>query len=428
MARLDDPERLAALRATGLLDSPAEPAFDRLTRLATRLLGVPVAAVSLIDADRQFFKSAVGLVEPWAARRETPLSHSFCKHVVESEAPLVVDDAHEHALVCDNPAIADLNVVAYLGVPIVTSSEQVIGSLCAIDGKPRQWSPQDVATLRELVALVATEVELRIALDGIREQATVLHSVLESMGDGVVVLSTKGDITLFNAAAQRMLGGREHAGGTWPGHLQLFESDGVEPLPPTREPLARATRGTVSLNVDLVVRSPRLEEGERRFSVDAHPVRSGGGAVAGGVAVFRDTTQSRAAQAELQASEERYRLLAENSSDLVRIHTVDRHMIYCSSSSVRLLGYLPHEMLELPRNALFREDEREMISAAFARAVETGEGGDPIVHRIRTRRRRRALVRNALAAHLGTRRSESCPQHRPRRDRTGRGASRLGRA
>ena len=79
-----DPARLSALEETGLMDSPPEDAFDRLTRIATRILGVPVSLVSLVDDHRQFFKSACGLPEPWATERETPLSHSFCKVAVES--------------------------------------------------------------------------------------------------------------------------------------------------------------------------------------------------------------------------------------------------------------------------------------------------------------------------------------------------------
>ena len=95
---LADAGRLAALRRTGLLDTPPEEAFDRLARLVCRLLGVPAALVSLVEADRQFFKSAFGLPEPWATRRETPLSHSFCQHVVATSAPLVLDDAPDEVL------------------------------------------------------------------------------------------------------------------------------------------------------------------------------------------------------------------------------------------------------------------------------------------------------------------------------------------
>lgn len=88
-----DRVRLDALGRTGLLDDVPHEALDRLTRLASQLLAVPVSLVSLVGFDRQSFASVVGPAEPWATRRGTPLSHSFCRHVVESGAPLVVTDA-----------------------------------------------------------------------------------------------------------------------------------------------------------------------------------------------------------------------------------------------------------------------------------------------------------------------------------------------
>ena len=158
---VENVQRLTALHRLGLLDSQAEPAFDRLTQLVSRLLHVPVALVSLLDSDRQFFKSAVGLPEPWATRRETPLSHSFCQYVVETGEPLIVNDAPNHPLVCTNLAIPDLNVQAYLGIPLMTSDGMVLGSLCAIDDVPRAWNQADIATVRDLAASVVTEIELR---------------------------------------------------------------------------------------------------------------------------------------------------------------------------------------------------------------------------------------------------------------------------
>ena len=154
-------DRLAALRQTGLLDTPPEEVFDRVTRLARRLLRAPVILVSLVDADRQFFKGAVGLPEPWATRRETPLSHSFCQHVVATGAPFRVEDARQHALVRDNPAVSELGVVAYLGTPLATADGRVLGSLCAIDTEPRTWTTEDIVTLRDLAGLVMSEVSLR---------------------------------------------------------------------------------------------------------------------------------------------------------------------------------------------------------------------------------------------------------------------------
>jgi signal transduction histidine kinase len=161
---LAEPERLAALRATALLDTPAEAAFDRLTRLAARLLDAPVSLVTLVDADRQFFKSCIGLPEPWASARQTPLSHSFCQHAVELRQPLVIEDAREHPLVRENLAIRDLAVIAYAGIPLATADGLVLGSFCVIDRVPRRWTDEEIATLADLAASVVTEIELRDAL------------------------------------------------------------------------------------------------------------------------------------------------------------------------------------------------------------------------------------------------------------------------
>lgn len=168
-------QRLAALYALGLLDTPAEPAFDRLTRLVIRLLQVPIVLVSLVDADRQFFKSAIGLPEPWASQRETPLSHSFCQYVVETGEPLVVADAPNHPLVCSNQAIPDMNVQAYLGVPLITTDGLALGALCAIDTAPHAWDAADIDTLRDLAAAVISEIELRRELTTRRQAAAALY-------------------------------------------------------------------------------------------------------------------------------------------------------------------------------------------------------------------------------------------------------------
>jgi GAF domain-containing protein len=170
-AMLRDKDRLEALRRTRLLDTPPEEAFDRLTRLVCRLLSVPTALVSLVEADRQFFKSAIGLPQPWLHRRETSLLHSFCQHVVATGAPLVVEDADRHPVLSDNLAIPDLGVVTYLGMPLITADGHVLGALCAIGPEPRTWTAADAAALRDLAAVTMSEVTLhRLALE-MRERA-----------------------------------------------------------------------------------------------------------------------------------------------------------------------------------------------------------------------------------------------------------------
>ena len=158
---LSDEGRLEALKRTRLLDTPPEEAFDRLTRLVCRTLGAPVALVSLVEVDRQFFKSVVGLPQPWSVLRETSLLHSFCQHVVATAAPLLVQDARGHPLVADNLAVPDLGVLAYLGMPLATPDGHVLGSLCAIDTAPRSWTPGDAAALRDLADVTMGEVTLR---------------------------------------------------------------------------------------------------------------------------------------------------------------------------------------------------------------------------------------------------------------------------
>lgn len=154
------------LAEIGLVDAPPEAAFDAITRLATRLFSVPVALVSIVEEenDRQFFKSQQGLAEPWASQRQTPLSHSFCQHVKRAARPLVVASAPDHPLVRDNPAIRDLGVMAYLGVPIFGPEGQALGALCVIEGRPRDWTAEDVETISDLAKCVTDEIALRASL------------------------------------------------------------------------------------------------------------------------------------------------------------------------------------------------------------------------------------------------------------------------
>ncbi|HMA34333.1 MAG TPA: sensor domain-containing diguanylate cyclase [Chloroflexia bacterium] len=175
---LASPARLAALRQTALLDSPPEEAFDRLTRLAAHLLGAPIALVSLVDHDRQFFKSAIGLAEPWATARQTPLSYSFCQHVVQARAPFIVEDARIHPLVQDSLTILETGVMAYVGIPLVTSAGEVLGSCCVMDTQPRAWTPAQVALLQDVTAAVVTEIELRLDLQAREAAEQQLYAAL----------------------------------------------------------------------------------------------------------------------------------------------------------------------------------------------------------------------------------------------------------
>src|SRR4029078_7198850 len=111
------------------------------------ILHASAAYVSLVDGERQFFKSSIGLPEPWASRRETPLSHSFCKHTVATGQPFIVSDARTDAIVRDNLAVPELGVIAYAGIPLTTADGLTLGSFCVLDARPREWTTEDLNCL-----------------------------------------------------------------------------------------------------------------------------------------------------------------------------------------------------------------------------------------------------------------------------------------
>jgi GAF domain-containing protein len=176
-------QRLEVLRKTSLLDSSDEEAFDRLTRLACHVLKVPISLVSLLDDRRQFLKSQMGLKQSWCELREIPLSHSFCKHVVISGEPLVINDSRNVDLFINNKGVTELNVIAYLGVPLRLNSGIVLGTLCAIDHKPKEWSPDDIEILSTLAASAVSEIELRLSHKDLDEMIkTISHDLKNPIG------------------------------------------------------------------------------------------------------------------------------------------------------------------------------------------------------------------------------------------------------
>lgn len=150
--------RLQALNRCEVLDTPPEAAFDDLTRLAAQICQTPIALVSLVDAERQWFKSKVGL-----AASETPRSMAFCAHtLLQPKDLLIVPNALTDPRFADNPlVVADPNIRFYAGAPLVTPDGFVLGSLCVIDFVPRNLSLEQQETLRVLSRQVVTQLELR---------------------------------------------------------------------------------------------------------------------------------------------------------------------------------------------------------------------------------------------------------------------------
>ncbi|SDL19899.1 PAS domain S-box-containing protein/diguanylate cyclase (GGDEF) domain-containing protein [Franzmannia pantelleriensis] len=212
----DEQARLATLHELELLDTSAEPAFDRVTRLVSRLLEVPVALVTLIDAHRQWLKSRVGLdVE------STPRSESVCNWTIDQRSPLVIEDLSQ------DPRFAHFSGVNrhdglrfYAGIPLYNSAGVALGSLCAVDHQPRRIDAEQLATLEDLAAIINQEIQLRetnqrlatLVADHaethrtLHARETELRLVIDTAYDAYIGLDGEGRVTDWNRAAGHMFG------------------------------------------------------------------------------------------------------------------------------------------------------------------------------------------------------------------------------
>jgi diguanylate cyclase (GGDEF)-like protein len=153
----DEVGRLAALDRYEVMDTPREEAFDRITGLVKAVLGVQICTVTLIDKDRQWFKSSVGVTV-----RETPRNISFCTHTIQEREPMYVPDAKLDPRFAENPLVTGSPYIrSYLGIPLATPDGYNVGSLCAIDDAPKNYTPEQIDILKSFAALVVDELEMR---------------------------------------------------------------------------------------------------------------------------------------------------------------------------------------------------------------------------------------------------------------------------
>ena len=187
--------RLAVLRSYRILDTPEEETYDRFTRLAARLFGVPMALISLVDENRQWFKSRVGLTICGSAR-----DISFCSHVVDADAPLIVPDARNDARFADNPFVTEHpNVRFYAGVPLRAPEGVVLGTFCLLDDKPREFSDADLAQLSDLAEMVMDKIKLR-------HKKQFYRSLVEDGSEIVTIFNENRDVIYQSPSVERVLG------------------------------------------------------------------------------------------------------------------------------------------------------------------------------------------------------------------------------
>jgi GAF domain-containing protein len=204
LLRTGDKARLAAVEAAGLLDTPPDEAFDQITELVASLLGVRWSFLTIVDESRCFWKSAFGV----HGVRQNSIEESFCQYVIADDGAFCVSDARTDARTMHNPSVQAMGIVAWAGHPLRDRTGHVLGSLCAVDDQPREWTPTDLQLLRTLTVSAGHDIQLRAALSASNQLTKELQTELNlrdlmverannlaELAHGLAVATTTADVS-----------------------------------------------------------------------------------------------------------------------------------------------------------------------------------------------------------------------------------------
>lgn len=307
----NETERLQALQRYDVLDSVAEAEFDDIAELAAQICAAPIALVSLVDAQRQWFKSRVGL-----AATETPRDVSFCGHAIHEQDIFEIPNALEDERFRDNPlVIADPGIRFYAGAPLTTPDGYRVGTLCVIDRVPRRLTAGQRNALARLGRQVVTLMELRLSRHRLTRQAAFEQSILRCADSAVIATDTEGVITHFNPAAERMLG---YTAAETIGKLTPAAFHDPAEIGARADELSRELGGPVAPGFEVFVTRARAGVPDTRewtyvrqdgwrlpvlLSVSA--LRDHAGQLTGFLGIARDIAERRQAEAMLRLEQQR---------------------------------------------------------------------------------------------------------------------------
>lgn len=365
--------RLESLRETDLMDAEPERAFDRLTRLAVRLVNVPVAYVALVADDKQYFKSCVGVPEPWSDRRVMPASESLCQHPVAQGTTFVVQDFRGRPELRDIPAVERLGLRAYVGIPLKTEDGHAVGSFCVGDRKPREWTDEEIGLLEDLAEGAATELQLRADRrrrerleEKLRLREAGFRLLVDNAADVITVLDEDGVIRFESPSVKLVLG--------WAPEERVGESALEYVHPEDRPEIGRRMQEALSEPSRIhfgEFRVRHADGGWREVEATARALPRGA-ELDGLIATTRDVS-------ERKALEERVRLLAtavEHAGNGVTITDAELdepgpEIVYVNPAATELTGYAEDELLgETPRILQGPDTDRAVLDELRRRLEE----------------------------------------------------------
>jgi PAS domain S-box-containing protein len=376
--RDDERERLDILRSLGVLDTDPEESYERVVHLAVRLLGVPIALVTLVDDERQWFKARIGLDFV-----ETERAISFCAHAISSEEEIfVVEDTHRDARFAGNPLVTGDPHIRFYAGRILRCEGRRVGTLCVIDRVARQLTGDDARSLQDLAVIVEDLLSrrgLRRAVVALSQSEARKDQILATMHDGLVVQEPTGAIVNWNQAAEVALGlsaeelsGRTSIDPRW----RTVHEDGT-PWPGETHPAKEALRTGQSVqNALMGVHRPKLGLGWLRVS--SSPVIEDDGSVSGVITSFTDVTELKAADENLRRSEKLQRLTLDLLEQGVIVAIAGGGVELMNAAAEKILGYTASELSMRWRHddwKSYREDgtEFELADRPLLRTFRNGE-------------------------------------------------------
>ncbi|WP_100637924.1 ATP-binding protein [Marinobacter salexigens] len=372
-------ERQAALDQLRILDTPPEERFDRLTRMAARLLDAPIAVISLIDRDRQWFKSCIGL-----DMNQTPRSLSFCGHAILDSHTLVVEDTLNDERFHNNPVVLNgPKIRFYAGKPILSGDGHALGTLCVLDHKPRKLNDDDLQCLEDIAACVEEQISARALAIQYRDQE------LQSKNESVIMLKQLVDLVPGGLYQFRLFPdgrmtfpfsskGIEHTFGITQTQAQddaalLFAMIEPEDYPAVVNSIKESSQHLSTWNIQFRIRLP--EDSVRWIEGHSTPQKLSDGSIIWH-GFLEDIDDKKRALVALEESEQHLRRLFELApSGIILADYRTGEIIDVNNSMLKSTGYKKEEFLKLGYRQLLSPEHKSLHAEIVPQLQQTGHFG-----------------------------------------------------